>query len=148
MIQIGLQERHQRGSGVHQPCCQSQSLRADRFLYIVNPRRRHASCELARTYTGRLLSLAIVLTGVIYVSSMALMSVPLVELPCTSPEKLPRANDPPLWPLTQDPTLAAERRAASSGPRLALWEACLPKCRYVLTILSETPSATLTVGVH
>ena len=33
---IGVQERHQRGSGVHQPCCQSRSLHADRFLTVEN----------------------------------------------------------------------------------------------------------------
>ena len=44
--------------------------------------------------------------------------------------------------------LTAELRGASSGPRLVLWEACVPKCRYVLTSLREALSATLTVGVH
>ena len=33
---IGLQERQQRGSGVHQQCCRTQSLHADRFLKVEN----------------------------------------------------------------------------------------------------------------
>ena len=102
--------------------------------------------------------------GAIYVSSIAFMSEALRECQVPAPRSkreltTARATATPaflerrLWlriflRVAWCAALAADRRSASSGPRLAPWEACVPKCRHVLTNLSETPSATLTVGVH